>query len=169
MDGAKTNRAARGFTLIELLVVLVIIGIILTVAGLSLGGPSQRQQADEEAQRLAALISLANQQAVLETTQLGLRVERDGYYFVTLIKGKWQPSDDELLRRRHLPAGIQTQLNVEGLAANTAPKHDAPQVLVLPDGEMTPFEVELNDGRGTVFATVKGSAMGQITVEPPQP
>ena len=169
MYGATTHRAARGFTLIELLVVLVIIGIILTVASLSLGGRSQRQQADEEAQRLAALMSLANQQSVLETTQLGLRVERQGYYFVTLIKGKWQPSDDDILRRRHLPAGIQTQLNVEGLTADTAPKHDAPQVLVLPDGEMTPFELELNDGRGTAFATVKGSAMGQVTVVPAQP
>ena len=123
----------------------------------------------KEAQRLAALMSLANQQAVLETTQLGLRVERQGYYFVTLIKGKWQPSDDDILRRRHLPAGIQTQLNVEGQTADTAPKHDAPQVLVLPDGEMTPFELELNDGRGTAFATVKGSAMGQVTVVPAQP
>ncbi|HEB98834.1 MAG TPA: type II secretion system protein GspH, partial [Thiotrichales bacterium] len=52
-------RKVRGFTLIELLVVIVIIGIVVGFATLSLGGDRRGDELEEESRRFAALLSLA--------------------------------------------------------------------------------------------------------------
>ena len=54
---------AAGFTLLELMVVLVLIGIILTFAVLSLRGDKLAEEMERESRRLATLVSLANDEA----------------------------------------------------------------------------------------------------------
>src|SRR3990172_1677903 len=55
----------RGFTLLELLVVLFIIGITLSFAMLSVGDRTKEHSVQQEAQRLAARLALAGQEAIL--------------------------------------------------------------------------------------------------------
>ena len=69
-------RAAAGFTLLEVLVVLVIIGIITAMATISvrvLGGDHEMQQ---EAERLQAILQQSREDAMLQSRDIGLRIER---------------------------------------------------------------------------------------------
>ena len=72
-------RASRGFTLIELMVVMVIISVLIGLAVLSTGFASTSRELDSEAERLAGLIGVLTDEAVLDNREYGLRLERDAY------------------------------------------------------------------------------------------
>ena len=78
-------RHARGFTLIELLVVLVIIGTMVSMAVLSIGSSSGSRELRNEAERLAALIGVLADEAVLDGQEYGLRVTPESYQVLSLI------------------------------------------------------------------------------------
>ena len=90
MRYATPPRGTRGFTLIELLVVMLLIGIILTFATLSLGDGGRGKLIDREARRLAALVELAGEDAVLSGRELGLYFDAAGYRFLTLDGETWR-------------------------------------------------------------------------------
>ncbi len=167
MDSQRMPRAAHGFTLIELLVVLVIVGVVLTVAGLRMSGHSTYDQANTEARRLAALVKLAGEQAILNGTPVGMRIDTDGYRFLAQDQDKWTPSSDPLLRPRNFPSTVDARLDVEGGRNNTDMATDTPQVLLLPDGEMTAFKLELSDLQGRALINVTASATGDVQVNLP--
>ena len=73
------RQRARAFTLIELLVVIVLLGILVSVAVLSVGGSSTSRELRDEARRLAALIGVLSDEAVLDSREYGLLVNSEGY------------------------------------------------------------------------------------------
>jgi len=75
-------RAQRGFTLLELMVVLVIVSIILTFVTLTAGGDPRAEQLQRETRRLAALLEMASEEAVLSSQQLAVRFSEEGYEFL---------------------------------------------------------------------------------------
>lgn len=91
-----------GFTLIEVLVVLVIIGVVLTFATLSINptGPSDRL--DAASKRLAALAQTAADEAILSGQTIGLQIDAHGYRFIRLTDRGWKviASPDSPLRPR---------------------------------------------------------------------
>jgi general secretion pathway protein H len=102
----------RGFTLLEIMVVLVLIGIITSFALLSVGG-GPRERLAEEGQRLAALVELHQQEAILSGEVRGIRFTRTGYAILSLDeKGEWQPPvaadhpDSARTARRHRPGAV---------------------------------------------------------------
>jgi general secretion pathway protein H len=60
---------SRGFTLIELLVVMVILGITLGLVSLN-AMPGQKQALQQEAQRIALLLQLARDEAIVRNRQI---------------------------------------------------------------------------------------------------
>ena len=64
-------RASRGFTLIELMVVMVIISVLIGLAVLSTGFASTSRELDSEAERLAGLIGVLTDEAVLDNREYG--------------------------------------------------------------------------------------------------
>lgn len=98
----------HGFTLIEILVVLVIIGVALTFATLSIDPSGPADRLDEEAQRLLALSQTAADEAILSGHTLGLEQIRGGYRFVKLNEAGWQviQSADDALHPRRLPEDV---------------------------------------------------------------
>jgi general secretion pathway protein H len=158
----------RGFTLLELMVVIVIIGVILTFAGLSTGGDSRAEQMQREATRLIALIDMASEQAILRSEQLAVRFGDEDYEFMLLQEGKWAAlQDDGPLRARELPKGIELRLELEenpppGLKAEDA---EAPQVFLLSSGEMTPFTLTFSAPESEQRYVVKASLLGRLELE----
>jgi general secretion pathway protein H len=107
----------RGFTLIEMLVVIVIVGIIVTMATLSVGVLGRDNEVEDQAKRLYAVLTEVREEAELQGRDLGLLVERDGYLFMRYDYAlkQWQTfQDDELLDYRKLPEGLQFRLWLDG-------------------------------------------------------
>ena len=70
---------AGGFTLIELLVVLVILGSLIGIAVLSVGIAGPGRELHNEAERLAGLIGVLAEDAVLDNQEYGLLLSREAY------------------------------------------------------------------------------------------
>lgn len=81
---------ARGFTLIEVLVVLVVVGIVLAMATLSISANTQRRL-NADVERLALLMSLAREEALLRNRVLALEMNTQSYRFLVRNQGKWVP------------------------------------------------------------------------------
>lgn len=159
-----TNRStlARGFTLLEVLMVVLVVGILSAIVLISLnpGGPERRL--DDEAERLASLLSLASSEAVMQNREYGVRLEDDGYRFLCFDEGKQQwleCTGDSLFKRHILPEGLEVRVlsasrvklpttSVRAAAPgedNAADGSDIlfPDILLLSSGEASPAEVEI--------------------------
>ncbi len=90
----------RGFTLLELLVVLVIAGMILGLVSFN-AAPSERQAMQNEAQRIALLLQLARDEAIVRNRPIAFEVGPEGYRFLVRDEDEWRPIEgDDLLRAR---------------------------------------------------------------------
>jgi general secretion pathway protein H len=134
----RAARAANsGFTLLEILVVVAIIGIITTMAVISVNVLGRDRQLDEEASRLQAVLLQVRDDAMLEGRDVGLRLDAHGYDFLRYDTRyqRWQPViGDVLLKERVLPDGVEAQLTLESRRVQLDPRQPiAPFVPPTPD------------------------------------
>lgn len=102
---ARVARAA-GFTLLEMLVVLVIAGLLVSLASVSITR-NPRTDLKEEAQRLALLFESASDEAQVRARPIAWQPVAGGYRFDVRTDEGWRPLQrDELLRERHWEGGI---------------------------------------------------------------
>ena len=100
MHTIDKRRAARGFTLVELMVVMVIIGITLGLVSLN-AIPSPQQHLQNEAQRLALLLQLARDEAIVRNRLVAFEADGEHYRFLVRNETRWDPvGGDDLLRER---------------------------------------------------------------------
>ena len=157
----------HGFTLLEVMVVMVLIGIITSFAVLSVGGGPQDRLA-EEGRRLAALLELHQQEAILRGEVRGVLFTRSGYALLSQNdKGEWQaPAAEALLTRRELPDDLTLSLWVENRPVDLRGA-DRPQVWLLNSGEATEFVAVfgLADAQGPnpPLYRVAGDTLGRST------
>jgi general secretion pathway protein H len=91
---------SRGFTLLELLVVLVIAGITLGMVSFN-AAPSERQALQNDAQRIALLLQLARDEAIVRNRPIAFEAEADRYRFLLRDEKTWQIlTQDDLLHER---------------------------------------------------------------------
>jgi general secretion pathway protein H len=166
--------AASGFTLLEVLVVIVIIGIISGMAVVSvkvLGGDHEMEQ---ESARLQAILTQAREDAMLLGTDVGLRIDARGYDFLRYAtrRERWEPiEDDQLLRSRDLPEGLNATLRLEGRDVKLKMRDGAsaldpvlPQVVVQASGDLVPFEILLQRDGTEERRRITGSLDGRFEV-----
>lgn len=113
----------RGFTLVELLVVVLIIGLIISIAGVNVGG-NEHRQLHLDAKDFANNTGLMMQEAALSNRQWGVDLYRDyrdgeafyGYRWLILSRdGEWVAPLDEALAGEHaFSASVGLRLQLDG-------------------------------------------------------
>ena len=89
-----------GFTLLELLIVILIMGVILAAVGLN-ASQTSKQVLQQDVQRLAALMQLARDEAIVRNRLIALELDTNRYSFFIKIDNAWEPlQNDEVLRVR---------------------------------------------------------------------
>jgi general secretion pathway protein H len=172
-------RRAAGFTLLEILVVIVIIGVMVSMATLSIGLLGGDRQSEEEARRVWAVIGQAREEAELQAIDLAVFVGATDYEFLRFDtrRNQWQPVvDDKLYEPRTLPEGLRFRLWLEGREIVLKPglpdrsKKDEsdkwpPQLTVLSSGDVVPFELQIErDGAPAVWR-LTSLADGDLRIE----
>ncbi|ULQ46250.1 type II secretion system minor pseudopilin GspH [Flagellatimonas centrodinii] len=160
----------RGFTLLEILVVVLIIGVIINFAVLSVGDRAQGDTLDNESRRLERLMVLAQEEAELQGLLIGFRHTDRAIQWVMLSgDGRWMPYvESGPLRSRPITEPVEMTLRVEGRVmppAQSDLKPDAsmdPQGLFLSSGEATPMVIDLSvPGLDAVYR-IEVDALGRV-------
>jgi len=155
-------RAARqrGFTLIELLVVMVILGITLGLVSLN-ALPGQKQSLREDAQRIALLLQLARDEAIVRNRQIAFEAGPDGYRFLIRNEREWTLAvQDDLLREREFKHGPIT------LMLDPPPNvPDAGNLRIVFGREPVdkPFVLTLSGGDASI--AIRADGIGHFTVD----
>jgi general secretion pathway protein H len=163
-------RKARGFTLLELMIVVFVIGLVTAGVIISYSGERRDEQLEREAERLDALFDYVREQAELQTRDYGFRISTQGYSFVVfdVLANQWRPAEeDDALRERPFPAGIETEVVVEGRRVVLETKKKdvedyMPQVMIFSNGDISSFEVILQrdrdvEARARVYSDESGN------------
>ncbi len=186
---AKSMSATRrkpnelsGFTLIELLVSIVIIGIVLSIAVLSLSLVGDDREIRREAQRLMAIIDIAKDDAVLQGREFGVEFTLSGYRFVEYdaFSALWlEVPGEDLLRLRALPEDFELDLFLEekrvslhenpaelsaedDTGPTPAARNYAPHVMIFSSGDMTPFELHINRLTDDLIVAMQADILGNM-------
>ncbi len=182
---AASPARSRAFTLIEVLVVVVIVGIISSVVLLSTSLIDDDRGVRQDARRMASLIELAADEALLQGRDLGIEFVQRGYRFVEYdpYLAQWfEIAGDELLRPRELQDDLEMRLFIEDRRVLLAAEHAriggasadddsrrtadyAPHALIMSSGELSPFSVEIvRDERPTGLA-VEVTPAGGVEID----
>ena len=164
--GVDGPTRTRGFTLIEILVVVTVIGIVLSVALLSLSVVDDDRDSRREAQRLLSLLELAQDESMMQGREFGLEFMIGSYRFVEYdpLANQWgEIIDDGTLQLRELPEEMEFNLFIEDRqillemdpsGIGSLEDEDSaegiedyvPHILIYSSGDLTPFELHLRNG-----------------------
>jgi type II secretion system protein H len=149
-------RQPAGFSLLEMLLVLVVIGLIVSLAGLSVTSGSQAHKIDSEVRRFVDIAEYAMDEAQLSGTDMGVRIDLEDTADGTVYSYQWlqragnvwrvAPLDEDAYGRKQLPPGVAVVLQIEqdvtDLEETTEEQEDglppAPQVVFYASGEAIP-------------------------------
>jgi general secretion pathway protein H len=158
----KASSSVNGFTIIEILVVLLIIGITMGVALLAFGDFGKQRRILMAAEQLINDVNLVQQQAILETSTLGIRFNQNTYQVVRFqTPHHWQVMPgksifhqqhfpkDAVIRFKHLPA-----------------QKNAPQIMVYSSGDMSPFTLTISLEHQHSLITIIGKSNGEMILRP---
>ncbi len=145
--------------------VVMLIGIVLSVAVLSAGG-GREQKVEEEARRLVALFTLAQEEAVLTRRELAARIRPDGYEFEVREGDRWLPLQNvAALRPRRFPEEMTVRLLQDDLPVPLDDAENVARILFTSAGESVDFVLELGWAFEDFTYRITGDATGALTIE----
>lgn len=187
MSSAAQSRVlpAAGFTLIELLVVLVLLGLMSSIALMTLGGGNQTREMMNEVNRLHAVLRLAADEAIYANEEIGVALESDAYEFLVWDEqeSQWNNSEKQALRPHTLPAWLSMDFQREGkerkILGSTEDKEfygntetldiekstKKPDFMLLSSGEVGRFIIGFQiDDDGDTRVEIKANEQGEIII-----
>lgn len=148
------HRLSSGFTLIELLVAMVIAAVAVSMLAVN-GLPGAQRGLRFEAERLAQLLSLAQEESQVRGRPIRLQADDAGYRFLILRDRQWVPLiDDEDLRARPWD---------ESTAVNLQRSDGLNQVEFGRDVVSAPFVIGL--ARGEAQVQIRANGLGVFDVQ----
>lgn len=151
----------RGFTLLELLVVLVIAGIMLGVVSFN-AMPGEQQVLQNDAQRIALLLQLARDEAIVRNRPIAFEAEPERYRFLIRDGDQWlalTQDEDDLLREREFKRAPVVLSITPAVAAQTNPL----RLVFGREPVDKPFVLTMTAGNATV--NIKADGIGHFVVE----
>lgn len=149
----------RGFTLLELLVVLVIVGIMLGVISFK-AMPDPHQHLQNDAQRIALLLQLAREEAIVRNRPVAFEAGRESYHFLVRTDHNWEALQDvDMLREREF-AVLPMELTIIPVLN---PNADSLRIVFGREPVDKPFTLTMRSGDDQV--TIKADGVGHFTVE----
>lgn len=140
-------RGRGGFTLVELMMTMTIIGLAASAVVLSI--PDPRQPIGAEAERFAARLVRAREEAILTNRPVAVTADAAGYAFSSFDGATWTP----------LAGAFETQAWGEGVAAPREPI----RLTFDPTGVSEPGAVRLSRDGQTRTITVDGA--GEVAID----
>ena len=179
-----------GITLMEVMLVILLMGLTAAAVTMSIGNSGPQQALEKNAQQFIAATELVLDETVLSGQFIGIVVEKTSYQFVYYKDGQWNPLEkDRILSEKQMEPGVVLNLVLDGLplvqedekdeswfdepliepSAEDKKKHPEPQILLLPSGEMSAFELSFitKTDKGPLDVLVVGDALGRLTLGRP--
>lgn len=155
-----------GYTLLEVLVVLVIISVVASMAVLTIGHNSNKEL-QAFTQTLTETLTLAEEQALLQPTMLGLSLTPQSFRFYeyrqTGTETSWKPLSDPELGLHTIPSDIQLNLQIAHTKQPLSPEtNKTPSILISTNGTLTPFVILIGKKNQKPRYQVIGRADGSI-------
>jgi general secretion pathway protein H len=167
----------QGFSLLEIMIVVVIVGIMISLATLSIGSVSD-DGIDEHSRRFQILLELVTEEAGIRGRELGLRFYQHGYEFSAQVlevdeegvsSWIWVPlGQDRLLKPRNFGEDITLDLEIEGEEVTLEYERDTeqtyvPQVFILSSGDIAPaFMVRIRPTFASDGITLAVNELGTV-------
>lgn len=151
----------KGFTLIEIMVVIVVVAVLMGAVTLSFP-PAGDNLLKQNSERFSVLISLAQNESILQSTEIALEMDDKGYSFYKNENNSWVALSEAPFNKRQLPTDISSKLFLDDISVNLEGRENGtPQIVFLSSGEMTPFVYQLfHENKSS--STIKVSATGDI-------
>ena len=160
------NSLSAGFTLIELIVVILIVGLLITFATLSVG-TSGDKQLETEAKRFYSLMKLASEEAIMNTQEMALELSKNQYQFLVWGDTGFQSLEGDegglVFRPRELPEHIFISVEIEDskIDFDDIENDELPKIGLFSSGELTPFNMTFSQEDGAIFQ-ITGDHSGKI-------
>jgi general secretion pathway protein H len=183
VSGLKSPASSRcrscGFTLMEILVVIVVIGVMVSIATLSVNVLGRDREAEDQARRLWAVLRQAQEESELQGLDTGMFATTEGYQFLHFNprENRWLPiENDSLFAPRKLPDGLELRLWLESreiVLRPSAPNREdkdedkkwPPQIMVLSSGDVMPFELRMERDGTEALWRVTATPDGDLRIE----
>jgi len=156
MKAMRPVARTAGFTLLEMLVVLLIAGLLVSLASLTMTR-NPRTDLNEEAQRLALLFESAGDEAQVRARPIAWQPLEGGFRFDMHTDDGWRPLHDDLLGPRQWEGGVT------GVAISYPGSDERANRIVFGTESIdTPVQVTLFSSVGS--ATIVGTGNGHYEV-----
>lgn len=147
---------------------MVLVAVLTGTVIVGFTGADTEQRLRGSAQQLAYSIELARQNALQRNREWGLHVASDGVRFAEFDPQEqaWQEQTQRPFAADRLPDGVTLRLESEEFEAFTeTARENLPDVMLLSNGEVTPFTLHLEpDGDATPWQ-VHSDGIAAVTAE----
>lgn len=110
----QTIKKQSGFTLTEILVALMIVTLMFSAARMSMRD-GDLDDLNNHSKKLYQLLELAQEESIIRGIELGVRVEKEKYYFMLYDGERWSPlNDHKLLKEVEFEEPFALYVHVEG-------------------------------------------------------